>query len=68
MTRCRWFLHCQNDATSDVEHPTLGWVPTCDQHIDWLGTNPSPTQFVPPLAANVSDRHGGIMEEVMDEE
>lgn len=58
MIRCRWFAKCRNEADKQVEHPTLGWVNICDEHIAWLGTNPSPTQFVPPLAAAVLDRRG----------
>lgn len=60
--RCRWFLRCTNPAGFQVEHPTLGWVDICQDHLTWLGESPSPTQFVPPLAAAVSDRHGGVME------
>jgi hypothetical protein len=33
---CHWFLGCRNAADKDVEHPTLGWVLTCDDHIAWL--------------------------------
>jgi hypothetical protein len=48
---CGWFARCPNPADKDVEHPTLGSVPCCDEHIAWLGPNPSPTQFVPPMVA-----------------
>jgi hypothetical protein len=54
---CNWFAKCENEATSQVEHPTLGWVDICERHIDWLGENPSPTQFVPPMAAAALNRH-----------
>ena len=54
---CQWFAGCTRPAPQQVEHPTLGWVDCCDQHLAWLGTNPSPTQFVPPLAAGVLRRH-----------
>lgn len=57
MNRCRWFAKCTNETDKQVEHPTLGWVDTCAEHIAWLGENPSPTQFVPPLAASVLDQH-----------
>lgn len=57
MPICRWFARCKNEATNQVEHPTLGWVDICDKHLEWLGDNPSPTMFVPPLAAAVLDRH-----------
>lgn len=33
---CHWFLDCSNKADKDVEHPTLGWVPCCQNHINWL--------------------------------
>lgn len=55
--RCRWFAKCTETTTNQVKHPTLGWVDTCDKHIAWLGDNPSPTQFIPPLAASVLDRN-----------
>lgn len=55
---CRWFAKCTNAVTSQVEHPTLGWVDICDAHIAWLGDKPSPTQFVPPMVAASLDRHG----------
>lgn len=57
MPRCRWFAKCANDAPQQVEHPTLGWVNICDAHLKWLGPNPSPTQFIPPLAAAVLGRN-----------
>lgn len=53
---CRWFAKCTNPAPQQVEHPSLGWVNICDKHLAWLGPAPSPTQFVPPLAAAVLDR------------
>lgn len=34
---CAWYLLCDNDADGCVEHPTLGWVPTCSrcaEHLD----------------------------------
>lgn len=55
---CRWFAKCKNPAGHQVEHPTLGWVDICSVHLAWLGDHPSPTQFVPPLAAAVLDRRG----------
>jgi hypothetical protein len=54
---CRWFAKCTRPAPQQVEHPTLGWVNICDECLAWLGPNPSPTQFVPPLAADVLDRN-----------
>lgn len=33
---CHWFLGCRQEAKKDIEHPTLGWVPICDEHIEWL--------------------------------
>lgn len=53
---CRWFAACTEPAPQQVEHPTIGWVDICDNHLAWLGDKPSPTQFVPPLAARVLDR------------
>jgi hypothetical protein len=55
---CRWFAKCKNPSNKQIEHPTLGWVNICDVHLEWLGENPSHTQFVPPLTAAVLDRHG----------
>lgn len=55
--RCRWFANCAEAATNQVEHPTLGWVDIGDRCLAWLGEDPSPIQFVPPLAAAVLDRH-----------
>lgn len=57
MPTCRWFAKCPNETDKQVRHPALGWVDTCDEHIKWLGPTPSPTQFIPPLAAAVLDRH-----------
>lgn len=57
MIRCRWFAKCNNDSEKQVHHPTLGWVDICDEHLAWLGPNPSPTQFIPPLAASVLDKN-----------
>lgn len=62
MVKCEWFAKCNNEATKDVDHPTLGWVPCCDVHIIWLGDKPSPTQFVPPLAA----KHYSAVQEVLN--
>lgn len=56
MSQCQWFLLCTNDATAQVEHPTLGWIDICETHVDWLGTAPSRTQFIPPMAA-AAHRH-----------
>ena len=28
---CRWFLRCDNPATTTVPHPILGAVPCCDR-------------------------------------
>lgn len=47
---CAWFAQCDQPAPFQVEHPTLGWVDICVGHLEWLGDEPSPTQFVPPLA------------------
>jgi hypothetical protein len=57
METCQWFAQCTSPAQFQVEHPTLGWVDICAEHVVWLGETPSPTQFVPPLAANVLNRH-----------
>ena len=53
---CRWFAKCTKPAPQQVQHPSLGWVNICDDHLAWLGPDPSPTQFVPPLAAAGLDR------------
>lgn len=55
---CGWFASCTNAPTNQVSHPTLGWVDICDDHLAWLGDHPSPTQFAPPLAANILARRG----------
>lgn len=34
--RCAWFLECQREAYADVTHPTLGEVPICAEHLEWL--------------------------------
>lgn len=57
MEECQWFLNCHNPATADVEHPSLGWVPTCATHLTWLKADLSPegrinpTKLVPPMVA-----------------
>ena len=33
---CGWFLNCRVEAYADVEHPTLGSVPVCEDHLRWL--------------------------------
>lgn len=49
---CRWFAACRQPATLDVEHPTLGWVPICDQHLEWLSDQPNGgPKWVPPIVA-----------------
>ena len=60
---CNWFLKCTNKATQQVEHPTIGWVDICDEHLVWLAEDdvPNPTKFVPPLAA----RHGAKIADVL---
>lgn len=55
---CMWFAACTDPAPQQVRHPTLGWVDICNAHLAWLGDKPSPTQFIPPLAANVLARRG----------
>jgi hypothetical protein len=62
---CQWFALCEHEATKQVEHPTLGWVDICDDHLAWLGERPSPTQFVPPLAAAVMSRRATVSFEVV---
>lgn len=57
--RCQWFVMCRKPAPFQVEHPTLGWVDICADHLTWLGDDPSPTQFVPPLLVGVLARHPG---------
>jgi hypothetical protein len=50
---CEWFHKCDNEAVALVDHPTLGEVPTCGEHVDWLTVDWSPTKMVPPMAARV---------------
>jgi hypothetical protein len=33
---CAWFLSCKKPAVADVEHLTLGWIPICAEHLDWI--------------------------------
>lgn len=40
--QCFWFLRCAKPATRKVEHPTLGWIPCCDDHIAWLEQDGTP--------------------------
>ncbi len=51
MNECQWFAGCHNEEAGAWRHPTLGWVPICLHHIEWLGDSPTHTQFVPPIAA-----------------
>ena len=34
--QCAWFLLCAEPAYADVSHPTLGDVPICKGHLEWL--------------------------------
>lgn len=65
---CRWFAKCTKQSSKQVEHPTLGWVNICDDHLAWLGSTPSPTQFIPPLAAAVLDRHPEVQDIITREQ
>jgi len=49
---CRWFAACTKVAPHQVEHPTLGWVNICTDHLAWLSDAPGGgPKWVPPLVA-----------------
>jgi len=48
---CAWFIGCHNPSEGTVDHPTLGNVEICREHIDWLQNDFSPTKMVPPILA-----------------
>lgn len=52
-SECQWFYRCHNEVLGNVAHPTLGSVPTCAEHIDWLCDGYSPTKDIPPMVARV---------------
>jgi len=52
---CEWFLRCHKPVAGHVAHPTLGWVPTCLDHMNWVADR-NPTKFVPPIAARSAER------------
>lgn len=59
MSTCRWFARCDQPADKDVQHPTVGWVPICDTHLDWLSDQPNGgPKWVPPIVAARLDRLG----------
>lgn len=41
MNVCRWALLCTEPATTNVDHTTIGTIPTCTEHADEYrqGTN-----------------------------
>lgn len=51
---CEWFDQCDDPSMGLVEHPTLGDVPICEKHTDWLLTDYSPTKMIPPIAARAA--------------
>lgn len=48
---CAWFIGCHNPSEATVDHPTLGPVECCKEHVDWLMEDFSPTKMVPPILA-----------------
>jgi hypothetical protein len=39
--KCRWFLACTNEAVTNVPHPALGTVPTCERCCILAGYKPA---------------------------
>ena len=46
-TACNYFALCSNEATGVVEHPVLGYVPTCRRCADTVGVHLIVGRFVP---------------------
>jgi hypothetical protein len=55
---CEWFVGCRNESVGMVEHPTLGDVEICQEHVVWLETDFSPTKMIPPMAARAAQPRG----------
>lgn len=57
---CAWFHGCHQPSTATVDHPTLGPVECCAEHVAWITTDYSPTKLVPPIAARTLARHPSV--------
>lgn len=55
---CQWFHGCHNPSIGALEHPTIGWVECCEQHMVWVLDDPSPTKMMPPMVARSMGRLG----------
>lgn len=50
---CEWYWLCRKEAITDVDHPTLGKVPTCSDHAKWVVDVGFPMAGIPALASRV---------------
>lgn len=49
---CEWFYGCDEPASGEpIKHPTIGPVPICSHHRDWLGDTTGGPQWLPPIVA-----------------
>lgn len=50
MDTCDWFAKCTKPMYAEVQHPTIGWVNICREHLEWLGDSwlPSITERFKP--------------------
>ena len=39
---CQWFALCYAPAHRQVNHPILGWLYCCENHIAWMGDSVGP--------------------------
>lgn len=48
---CSWFANCVNDATGELEHPIIGWVPICDHCLQLVASWGGPQAQVVRVAS-----------------